>query len=318
MTIPPSASRVVVRLLGVATMLMAMAPLGLGAPAASAQTTPPAVTPPAGIPDSAIATVNASLGIVAAGQYATLGWVAADGVVVTSDHAAKGVGDSATFGRAGEKSTVDCYVAVHRPEIHLSVMRCAGLRGPSLSIESKFPVPGQPVFAVSLTGDDLDSARQMSSGTVLENNVSFMGSTRLRLSFVVGGDKTSTVADAMTPLGVPGTPVFDADGKVISSLFVAPEGGGSPLGARPNELISAVNTALPLPASFSSAALIVAGRRALIPAAVGLVVGLIWGALTRNGTIISKALGLAALGVVGTVAFTIFTLLVAGPQTIIG
>jgi hypothetical protein len=154
---------------------------------------------------------------------------------------------------------------------------------------------------------------------VTANDLAFMGANRLQFSMWVNrSEQPAARPGILDSENSTGAPVLDAEGRVISTILTAPEAGGQPIGTTPSELAKGVKKAAPLPATISSAAVLTVARRALIPAAVGLVLGLVWAMITRNGNILAKTLGLTALGLVGAIAYTLFTLLVVGPQTLIG
>ena len=309
MTSRPSA-RIAARLLAVVVMLGGFLPILVDAPAASAQNEPP----PAGIPDTTVANVRASLGIVTMNKETSLGWVAAAGVVVTSDRLANEVGVAATFGRDGSERSAVCYVAIVRPKIHLAVLRCAGLKGPSLSIESQYPAPGDSGLQRATLKGAARAPR--SASRAARRRERRQVHERHSAPFQLRNEAGRIGVQLDRRCGA-GAPVFNDEGKVMSTLFIAAAEGGQPLGVRPIELINAVTEALSLPDTFASAAIVVVSKRAVIPAAVGLVIGLIWGGLARNGTILVKAIGMCLLGAVATGAYTLFVVFVVGPQTII-
>lgn len=278
---------------------------------ASAQAPPQAV----GIGDDVVNGVRPSLGIVAVGEDdRSVGWVAAKGVVVTSDVVAKEVGTSVTFTPLDSKAEVTCYVGDHDDGTRLSVLRCGQLDAPPLKIESRYPSPGTPVFVATLAAGTVG----VEGGLIIANDVRFMGEKRLRLSFVADGESGRAPSDGvLTYDDLPGSPVIDGSGSVVSTTFVSPVEGGQPLGVTPAELTRSVEKVLPLPASFASAAVITGGKRAIIPAAIGLVAGIIWGLLARNHTVVLKAIGLSAVGVIAVAGYSILTMLVVGPQALI-
>ena len=213
---------------------------------ASAQLPPSAV----GVSQESIDASQRAIGIIATPRDTSIAWVAAAGVVVTSDYAAREVGVAATFKRLGASGTVDCYVGVHLPKVHLSVMRCGTLSGPSLSIDTKFPEPGLAVTVTGLTARDSSTDVRVEGGHLEHNNVSFMGATRLQFSFQVRPVDNFAGGGFLDSQTIQGAPVISAEGKVVSALFVSPKRGGWPLGVTPAELTKAVSKALPLPDSF--------------------------------------------------------------------
>jgi hypothetical protein len=303
----------------VAAMLAAFgAELVAGGVPAGAQGIP---TPPeaVGIPATNAAAAQQSFGLVTGRSKTSLGWIAATGVVMTSDYAVDEVGTSATFTRPGTDRDYGCYVAVAKPQVHMSVLRCSGLSGTVLGVATQFPAPGTPVYVPALTNTAVDNIDEnafvFEGGQLVDNNVSFMEATRLRFSY--GVRKGSTRGGILNATSAAGTPVLNAENKVVSVLFTFPEIGGQPLGMTPTEVSKAINEALPLPATFTSAAFLAIGRRAIIPVAVGLVLGLIWGLLSRNGTTVIKTLGLGMVGLLGAIGYSIFTVMVIGPQTLL-
>lgn len=252
-----------------------------------------------------------ALGIVTANGRArdlSIGWAAASGVVMTSDQHADRVGMPATFVRLGGTAELTCYVGRHLPHLRLAVLRCDASTGPTVPIATAYPAPGTPVRTVVLP--PRGATTQHFSGNLVRNDVSFMGETRLRFFFEPGGL-------GLDAKNVGGAPVLDDSGQIVSTLITAPADGGDPIGTTPQELRRLVADAAALPPSFTTAAIVAIGRRAAIPAAIGVVAGIIWAALARNNTFLVKALGLAFVGVLGAGAYSVFRLLVEGPQTLL-
>jgi len=267
-----------------------------------------------GVPDAAVGTALASVGTATTDDGTAAAWVAADGVVVTSDLIADTVGASATFALFGSEDTVTCYLAVHRPEAHLAVLRCGDLSGDELVVAPKYPSPGTAVFNLRLDNDDNPSVQ---GGQIIANNVEFMGSRRLQFSFLVAARDDSSSGSTRAADAAVGTPVFNGEGQVVSMLLIAPEAGGAPLGLSPTQISDAVNEALPLPDSFRAAALRMVAKRSLIPGGIGLVAGLVWGLWRRTGSVTRRAAGLMAAGVMAAIAYSVFTLVVVGPQSLL-
>lgn len=274
---------------------------------------------PAGAPDR-LAAAQQSIGVVRVGERerSSTGWIAADGLVVTSDIIASEPGEAVTF-TTGSAEPVACYTAVVERALHLAYLRCAELEGVALRVATGYPAPGVGVTVALATpaGDAFGVTTE--AGAVTANDLAFMGANRLQFSMWVNrSEQPAARPGILDSENSTGAPVLDAEGRVISTILTSPDAGGQPIGTTPSELAKGVKKAAPLPATISSAAVLTVARRALIPAAVGLVLGLVWAMITRNGNILAKTLGLTALGLVGAIAYTLFTLLVVGPQTLIG
>lgn len=285
-------------------------PTAFAAPAAPAAAAPGRATTAA--TPLQVGSGTDAMGIVTANDKdnkLSIGWVGAPGVVVTSDEHADRVGMPATFVRLDGETGVTCYVAQHVDHLRLALLRCGALTGPRLPIASAYPAAGTPSAAVLLPSRR--TAMQHLTGNVARNDVLFMGANRLQFSFAGAGQ-------SLRPEDVGGAPVVDGSGQLISTLITAPAEGGQPIGTTPQELRTLVADTAELPESFTTAAFVAIGRRAAIPAAVGLAAGIVWAALTRNNTFIVKALGLAFVGVLGAGAYSVFRLLVEGPQTLLG
>ncbi|MEI2650691.1 MAG: hypothetical protein V9G12_00670 [Microthrixaceae bacterium] len=271
-------------------------------------------------PSDRLAAAQQSIGVVRIGERerSSTGWIAADGLVVTSDIIASEPGEAVTF-TTGSAEPVACYTAVVERALHLAYLRCAELEGVALRVATGYPAPGVGVTVALATpaGDAFGVTTE--AGAVTANDIAFMGANRLQFSMWVNrSEQPAARPGILDSENSTGAPVLDAEGRVISTILTSPDAGGQPIGTTPSELAKGVKKAAPLPATISSAAVLTVARRALIPAAVGLVLGLIWAMIARNGNILAKTLGLTALGLVGAVAYTLFTLLVVGPQTLIG
>lgn len=288
----------------------------VAAPVAVAQT-PPTPAPAA----DAVALTQKSVGIVRVrdGERTSTGWIAGDGLVVTSDEIANQPGKALSF-KVGSDEPVSCYAALVEPSRHLAFLRCAELDGTALDVASGYPEPGAPV-TVAIATQTGDGPVQVTTeiGTVTANDFEFMKANRLQFSMWVdaSGDLTSQ-RGILTRGNSTGAPVLDSTGHVVSTILAAPDAGGPPIGTVPSELAKSIKQAAPLPSTFSAAAVLTVARRSLIPIIVGFALGLAWAAIARNGGILAKTLGLAAVGLVGAVAYTLFTLLVVGPESIIG
>lgn len=300
----------------IAASCLAAVPMVVPAPAAGAQT-PPVAAPPV----DAVARVQQSVGVVRIrdGERTSTGWIAGDGLVVTSDVIADQPGKAVSFA-SGADEPVSCYAALVEPQRHLAFLRCAELEGAALDVATGYPEPGAPVTVAIAS---LTSGRQVQVttevGTVTANDFEFMNANRLQFStWVDASGELTSQRGILTTGNSTGAPVLDGAGHVVSTILAAPDAGGQPIGTVPSELAKSIKQAEPLPATFSAAAVLTVARRSLIPAVVGLVIGLIWGAFARNGSLLAKTLGLTAVGLVGAVAYTLFTLLVVGPETLIG
>ena len=77
-----------------------------------------------------LAAAQQSIGVVRIGERerSSTGWIAADGLVVTSDIIASEPGEAVTF-TTGSAEPVACYTAVVERALHLAYLRCAELEG---------------------------------------------------------------------------------------------------------------------------------------------------------------------------------------------
>lgn len=287
-----------------AAMLMAL-PLASPAPAA-AQAPPGTPSLPAeGVGGEPIVAARASIGTVKFNNKRSApAWIAGPGIVVTAAASTRSIGASATFTAVGSERSSSCYVAVIEPPLGVAVLRCVSLATTGLAIDLRYPATGTPVF--------LASGLLSEQGVVLRNDVDFMGGNHLQFSFDPATNGLA-VRDSLMA-----RPVLTGEGKVVSTLLIAPEDGGPTLGSTPKDLSRAVSRAVELPDSFAEAAIMSVASRALIPGVAGLVLGIAWGAFTRNGTMLWKTVGLGAVGVLGAVAYSMLTLLAIGPETLIG
>lgn len=283
-----------------AAMLVAMP---IASPAGAQQ--PPAPVP--GVIDP-----TASMGTVTINKQPSLGWIAGPGIVVTTNRYAAQVGTSATFTRLRTEQSTGCYVAVVAPERLLSVLRCVRLPAADLDLDLRYPAPGTPATVTAVTSVVEDQIQVSSqTGALMSNDFRFMGSNQLQFSFGTSGD------GLLGENNFEGAPVTTAEGKVISTLMVAPADGGPALGTTPAQLSKIVNQAVGRPESFAEAAILSVLTRSWIPALVGLGLGLAWGAYSRNRTLLQKAFAGMFIGVFGAVAYSLFTLVVTGPETLI-
>lgn len=274
---------------------------------------PPAHARPTGQTPTPTGDVRDGLGVVRVTEKrASIGWVAGPGVVITPDEFANQVGRSVLFIRHGTDAQSSCYVADRFEHIRLAALRCQSLAGPVIPITIAFPATGTPSSAAFLS---IPAAGQIElvTGQIVDNDVRFMGKSRLQFSIPVAKDR----GQAITTRNVGGLPVINAEGQAISTLIVAPDEGGPPLGTNPGELRRIVADTARLPAAFPTAAIVSIARRAAIPTAVGAIAGLVWGLLSRNNTLLKKTLGLALVGVLSAVAYSVFMMLVIGPETLI-
>lgn len=300
----------------VAVAAIAVTPL-IAAPVSGAEPLPPAAV---GIGGDVVATANASVGAVVVNDTVVTGWVASDGVVVTSAIAADEVGTAVEFRRAGSSEASDCYVARVVTSLQLALLRCEGLGGTALEVASGYPSPGTPVFVTvaAYTPDESTGVTLVSEGGLVSvNDFEFMGTARPQFSMQVSGGDTASDG-VLRREDHAAAPILGADGRVVSTVLVAPERGGSPIGTVPSELAKQIKDADDLPETFNAAAVLTTARRAAIPVAAGFVIGLLWAALRRNGSLLAKTLGMAAVGLAGAIAYTVFTVLVVGPQTLVG
>lgn len=274
---------------------------------AGAEALPQATRSPGTAAQVGPAPAMTGLGVAKFRKHTSLGWVAADGVVVTTDELGAAVGTTVTFTPDGTQRKVSCYVAAVRKPVHLQLLRCDGKLGTPIGIEPNYPAPGQPMFVASLAGA---TKIEMAPTVVVANDVRFMGSNRIQFSIEAPPrDDGANISR--------GAPVFNDQGKVASVLFVAPEDGGQPLGLRPSTISDEVEEVASLPASFGSAAVLAGARRAIAPTVIGLVGGLLWGLSSRNGTLLLKTVGLGFAGAVGGVLYTLFLAFAIGSDTLL-
>ena len=318
---PGIPTRPTLAILARAAAVACIAAIPLAVPAADSAAQPPPSS--VGIDDAVAATSGASIGAAVIDQESGTAWIAGDGVVVTSSTVATEVGTSGFVMLAGSTEEHKCYVARIVDKLRIAVLRCDGLGGTALDVATAYPAPGTPVFALAARYDKSANDKRggvtlrTEGGTITANDFEFMGTTRPQFSIAAGGERlpATGILDDSDAVGVP---IIGADGKVLSTVLTTPIDGGLPIGTTPSELSKQLHDAENLPATFNAAAVLTASRRAIIPVAVGFVLGLIWAAIKRNGSLLVSTLGLATLGLLGSIAYTAFTLLVVGPQTLIG
>lgn len=246
----------------------------------------------------------------------SLGWVAADGVVVTRAAATDEVGRSAEFTRIGTARTYDCWVAERPPALQISVLRCDGLVGPRFELSDAFPSPGNNVVALYL---ERDGTLQLAPTTVVANDVKFMGESRVRFGLsVVTPTSPTAPPGAIAARTIVGAPVMNEDGTIVSTVLAAPRNGGQPIGTNVADVRRQIRSAETLPPSFAAAAMYTIGRHALIPVLVGLVVGVLWTIASRGHRGLAKILGLPAVGLLLTAAYAVLGALAIGPETLVG
>jgi hypothetical protein len=156
------------------------------------------------------------------------GWVARPELVVTNAHVVAGEDDTTVTTRSG--TTLDASPVHFEPRNDLAILRVPGLEAPSLALSPRVP-PG-------------------TAGAVLgypENGSFAVSAVRMgRTGKVVSQDSygRGPVEREMTPFrgrvrsGNSGGPAVDAAGRVLTTVFAAQEGRGSPGGLGvPNRVV---------------------------------------------------------------------------------
>ena len=251
-------------------------------------------------------TAPGTLGLVKTTKETSIAWVGAQGVVVTSNQVADTVGADASFEPFGSTDTYSCWTAEVVPSHRLSVLRCADLTTPGLSLAAGAGLPGAPSTAVFLTLQDTPST----VGGALVDRISFMRGRQPRFSFVSPGFMEGN-RDLI------GAPVVDAQGRVASMLYAIPETGGGALGLTRDQIAEPLAAAAQLPASFNVAAIRSIGRRTLIPVLVGLVIGALWAWRSTSQRRGAKVVGPAIIAFLAVLAIAVFQAVVVGPGSLI-
>jgi hypothetical protein len=148
------------------------------------------------------------------------GWVARPELVVTNAHVVAGEDDTTVTTRAG--TTLDALPVHFEPRNDLAVLRVPGLDAPSLSLAPRVP-PGTPGAVLGYPENGSFSIAPVRTG---------------RTGRVVSQDSygRGPVEREMTPFrgrvrsGNSGGPAVDDAGRVLTTVFAAQEGQGSPGG----------------------------------------------------------------------------------------
>ncbi|MEZ5321799.1 MAG: hypothetical protein R2698_06970 [Microthrixaceae bacterium] len=262
-----------------------------------------------GVDVPTVTATNDSLGVIEWREDFTIGWVAAPGVVMTGTQEDLPIGESVKYTPAGSSNSVNCYVASMNERQRLAALRCPTDKLKPLEIERRYPMTGTPVTSFRLVYPAIEPV----AGTVTNNAFLFMGENHLQFDFNVGPQGGASIASETYV----GTPVIDSEGKVLTVLMAAPNMGGRPIGASNAAIVKQRDTALSRPDSFSAAATSTAARHALIPALVGLGIGLLYGLSKRSSAFLGYAVAGGFLGAVVAVVYVLFQAVVIGPQTLL-
>ncbi len=206
-----------------------------------------------GIADDVVHRAEQSIGIVDVGGGMGTGWVAGPGTVVTDHHVANRGTNQSKFRPHGTDRELSCYTVIADTQLDISVLRCTGIEATPLQLRADTPPIGTPIFVVGYPYGQYAAT----GGVVTSHAVEALGASRLGHS-------------AYTRPGSSGSPVLDAEGRVVSAVIGF--SGATTVGSHAAEIRPLVDRALGAPGSLQLAVLQLALRRAAIPALVALVV----------------------------------------------
>ena len=174
--------------------------------------------------DSVVKVLGTACGLGIEGS----GWVAGTALVVTNAHVVAGQDDTTVTLRSGE--TLDASAVHYEPVNDLAVLRVAGLEAPALRLAPRVPrgaaaaVLGYPENG-PLT---VSPARVGSTGEVVSQDSYGRGPVRRRMTPFRGEVQS----------GNSGGPAVDAGGAVLTTVFAAEKGQGTPGGLGiPDEVV---------------------------------------------------------------------------------
>jgi S1-C subfamily serine protease len=150
------------------------------------------------------------------------GWVAGDGVVVTNAHVVAGQDDT-TVQVGGEGSTYDAEAIHYDPRNDLAILRASGVQGvPELELAAGADsgTPGAILGFPLNGGYDVEAGRLGDTITAQSQDAYGRGPIERRIT-QLRGQVTS---------GNSGGPLVDGAGRVLTTIFAATTGGGSPGG----------------------------------------------------------------------------------------
>ncbi len=194
----------------------------IDAPAPDLQPPPPGIARDGDV-EAAAQSVVRVLGTACGLSVQGSGWVAGDGIVVTNAHVVAGQDDTSVQ-LGGEGAQHDAQVVHYDPRNDLAVLSVPGISGlaPALELDDS-EAPGTPAAVV---GFPLNGALTIEPGrlgdtiTVRSQDAYGRGPVRREI----------TQLRAEVESGNSGGPMVDGQGQVVTTVFAATEGAGTPGG----------------------------------------------------------------------------------------
>lgn len=163
--------------------------------------------------DSVVRVLGTACGLSVQGS----GWIAGDGIVVTNAHVVAGQDDT-TVQLGGEGARYDAQAIHYDPRNDLAILRAPGLAGLAPPLELSEGDPGTPAAVVGypLNGPLARKPGRVGQTIQVESQDAYgRGPVRRRM----------TQLRAQVRSGNSGGPMVDGEGRVVTTVFAATQGG---------------------------------------------------------------------------------------------